>query len=304
MIEWFRRNPVIICVMFMFLSTGATLHNKFIFDHVLKSSNCLLLVQNAVTLIVLLIMRRAGVVVFHSSVNTDWLAGFFYAANVVCGLWSLTYVNVVMFGVLKRCTILVTWSIEFLFSSNHNTVACLPSLLVMMVGTLTAGHYDTTFSMLGYSLAAASCFTQGIAFELSQRAAKRSHGVCSVLYSNSVASLILLAVILFVNGELRELISRPITTGLILHLILNSCTCLALNFFVFLNCYVNSPLAHTVTGNMKIVLTSTLGVILFATPLSGIGFVGLCLNFLGGGWFSWIKMKASKTVRSAKHSIV
>lgn len=322
--KWFAERPLLICLAFGALSVLATLHNKFIFSrHIVDSSNVLLLIQNLVTITALTVLRKLKILEFEVNIASvgDWLCGLAYAASVVSGLWSLVFVNVVMFGALKRWTTLVSWAIEYRFTPTETTMKCLPPLILMMIGTIGASLNDFQFSFIGYSLALLSCVAQGAAYELGRRVARRNKGVCAVLYSNSVVALIVLTVILTCTGDLWRAISsnfgtlppqtksavhRPTRDGFLLtciHLCLNAATCLFMNYFIFLNCFVNSPLAHSVTGNMKVVVTTAIGGIVFGFSLNFLGAIGLFLNMISGFWFSAVKLKAKVDKNRRERSI-
>ena len=344
--KWFSERPLLICFAFGALSVLATLHNKFIFsNHIVGSSNMLLLIQNLVTIAALWGLRKLKILDFEATMSSrgDWLCGIAYALSVVCGLWSLFFVNVVMYGALKRCTTIVTWVIEWKFTPSDTTMKCLPALILMTVGTLQASFYDFQFSAPGYILAFLSCVTQGGAYELGRRVARRNKGVCAVLYSNSIVAILILTVLVIFTGDLWEALAgggvggyhkhqrslqlsvdtsaasaAPTTLAAAaassasslanakhynfiattFHLCANAMTCLFMNYFVFLNCFVNSPLAHSVTGNMKVVMTTVIGGIMFGFALDVAGAVGLLMNMASGFWFSAVKLNAKMAAKA------
>jgi hypothetical protein len=291
-----RLRTLVICCVFIALSTWCTLYNKFIFQHVYQSSNCLLLVQNVVALAALLLLRSTG----HVSISLrldrgDVLCGVCYGINVMTGLWSLVFVNIVMFGALKRCTVVASWVIELFFARTDTTMQAILPIALMTIGTVVASFNDLVFHAVGYLLAIVSCVAQGSAFELGRRVArKKGQGVAQVLYANSVVSIVMQVFMILVTGEIRHLAPSALSTEILFHFALNSVSCLAMNYVVFLNCLVNSPLAHAVTGNIKAAFTTSFGVIFFAAPLTWLGWVGVLGNFGGAAWFTHIKMAKGK----------
>ena len=288
------KRPLLICFGFAILSTVATLQNTYIFRNGMMQSNPLLLVQNIVSLVVLTLLRRLKVVEFSVTLSSpgDWVVGVLYSLNVVCGLWSLLLTNVVMFGVLKRCTTVITWFAEFYLRRTPTTIACLPPIVLMLLGTVVASHHDSTATLAGYLLAGASCVFQGCSFEASRIVARRNKGVCAVLYSNCVVSLVILGPLILATGGASDFAWSKIGhSNTIFHITLNALICLLMNYFIFLNCFVNSPLAHTVTGNMKILATTVLGAVMYGAPIGGaVGLLGLVCTFGGGFWFSYVKL--------------
>ena len=291
-----------ICAVFIVLSSWCTLYNKFIFESVFRSSNALLLVQNVTTIATLWAMRAAKLVDFSPRLGcADILVGLCYGVNVMFGLWSLVFVNIAMFGALKRCTVVASWVIELLFTRTSTTMKSAAPITVMTVGTVVASFNDLQFSAPGYAMAILSCITQAGAFELGRRLIKeKASGVVPVLWANSVASTLLLVPVLFATGEMETLAPAKLSPTILGHFFLNSVSCLLMNYSVFLNCSVNSPLAHAVTGNMKAVVTTVVGVLLFAADLLFIGWVGVVGNFGGAAWFSYQKWRQKQDSEDRK----
>jgi hypothetical protein len=286
-------RTLVICITFIALSTWCTLYNKFIFEHVYESSNCLLLVQNIVALAAMAGLQRSGrVCVQYRLDRFDIVCGACYSLNVMTGLWSLVFVNIAMFGVLKRCTVIASWTIELLFTPTASTKQTIVPIAVMIIGTVVAGANDLTYHAVGYLLSLTSCCFQSTAFELGRRVAEDKKGVAQVLYANSVVAIAIQIVVVGLTGEYSQLAPSVLTGEVLFHFIVNSLSCLAMNYVIFLNCLVNSPLAHAVTGNLKAAAATLIGVVIFGASLKAIGWVGVLGNFVGAGWFSYVKYQA------------
>eukprot|EP00667_Euglena_gracilis_P013609 EG_transcript_14034 len=309
-----------ICLFFIVASTWCTLHNKVILKSVLPASNLLLLLQNLFAIAVLLASQALGLircrtislsprVVFGSAhAKQDALIGVLYTLNVMTGLWSLKFLTVPMFGALKRMNIIIVWLAEVTVLHTNGIYDCLPALLVMLAGTVIASIYDLHFVAAGYLLAAASSLFQGGAFVLSKKYV-RQHGdqspaqrIFGTLYFNSLVSLPLLVFVCLQSGELAHLEAlRPPHWHNLLMVALNALSIFAMNFSIFLNCNLNSPLSHAMCGNMKAAATSVLGFAVFHKPVTHLGGVGLVLNFAGGMWYSYVKYLQKSNVKHHQH---
>jgi hypothetical protein len=328
-----RLRTLVICCVFIALSTWCTLYNIFIFRHVDPSLNCFLpLVQNVVALAALLLLRSTGQVSISLRLDRgDVLCGVCYGISVMTGFSSLVFDNIVMFGVLDRYTMIASWIIELFFARTNTTEKVMLPIAVMIIGAVVElfnyswRYADTTdtdvlpmitavvaiFCHLvlhagRYLQAIISCVAQGSAFELGRRVArKKGQGVAQVLYANSVVSIVMQIVIILViakllPGEILPLAPSALSTEILFHFALNSVSCLAMNYVVFLNCLVNSPLAQAVTGNIR--ATFMFGVVIFsAAPLTWLGWVGVFGNFGGAAWFTHIKMAKGPARR--EHSL-
>ena len=302
---------VLICVAYCVSSSICVLHNKFLLSNYFPHENYLLLVQNLFTMLFIAAGRLMGstTVTFELYRGrgrlSDWVIGVCYSCNVVCGMWALHYMSVPMFSALKRCNIVVVWIIEYVFSRKPTTVTSLRPIVVLLVGTTIAAHNDLEFHALGYLYGALSCVFQGSSFELGRRFVT-SHqengvGLWSVLMLNSMASTAVQVLYILLSGELLEL--SPFwrwDLSLWAHLLFNCVAIMGMNYVIFLNCFVNSPLSHAVTGNLKAVVTTVSGIVLFHTKVTGLGYLGLGTSFAGGALFSKVKYEESQRQRLRK----
>lgn len=283
-----------VCVVYSVLSGWCVIHNKFILANVFPDSNCLLLVQNVFTLLFVALGKTfLGLKVnVRLSSMEDWVVGFAYSLNVLCGLWSLHFLIVPMFSALKRCNVIVVWIIEFLFARRETTLDTFRALLVLLGGTFIASYHDLQFSAVGYALAIASCIFQGSSFELGRRFVEKKGDTWSALTMNSLASLCMQVVFLTLSGSIVHLLPSNLSSRQLFHLALNAVSCMLMNYAIILNCTVNSSLAHAVTGNVKAIATTAVSIAFFHLRLTGPSYVGLGISFLGAAWFSVVKYRA------------
>lgn len=65
-----------------------------------------------------------------------------------------------------------------------------------------------------------------------------------------------------------------------------------LNFFIFYCTSVNSPLTTSITGQVKNILTTVLGVVIFNDlRIDPMNVLGLFVNGLGGVWYAYLKLQ-------------
>lgn len=268
----------------------------------------------------------------------DWVIGLCYSLNVVTGIWCLGYLSVPMFSSIKRCNIIVVWIIEAIWSRTSSTWPTFQPLLLLLSGTLLMSYYDLQFSAIGYFFGAMSCVFQSVSFELGKRLVNHGKDLWSVLLINSIVSTVVQLVYMTFAGELpilssianyllggdggastsalgvpvflsvlrkgspTEVAATLTADRLWAHLLLNAFLIAMMNYVIFLNCSVNSPLAHAVTGNVKGIMTVISGVILFAVPMKSMAAVGIMVGFVGGCWFSWVKLQHQQQSKRDKRS--
>ena len=90
----------------------------------------------------------------------------------------------------------------------------------------------------------------------------------------------------------------------LLLVVINGVSIMAMNFSIFLNCNLNSPLSHTMCGNIKAATTSIIGHVVFHKPVSQLGGIGLVLNFVGGLWYSYVKYAQAERKKAQVHQHV
>lgn len=298
-----------ICVAFCLLSSLSVLLNKHVMSGVLPSGSCLLFVQSVATLLLLHAGKRLQW--FQISVCFDvttWVTAVLYTGNVLTGLGSLKFLSVAMFSTLKRCNVIVSWVLEVISARKETTMQAIGPILLIVAGTFLASHNDLQYSKLGYLLAAASCLCQSSSFELGRRVAlakkappsatptreeeKKSdatptENIVVLLYVNSITSIALVGALILFSGEWALLLPWRFSVSDISQLMLNCVVTLLMNYTIFLNCTVNSPLAHTVTGNFKAALTTVAAIGIYGTTTHTIiGWGGVLTNFIGAVWFS------------------
>lgn len=328
----------LICSFYSVLSTGCILHNKYLLSSVMPHESILMLSQNVFTVSFILLVGKRVAEGSQSSEHTDsiwrfvvprytlyhskgdWIVGVSFALSVITGIYCLSYLSVPTFAAVKKSGMLISWVME-LQNPSATTWSCLPSLVMVTVGSISQTWYDLEFSTAGVVHGLLSCFFQSASFEIGRRMVTHGKDLWSVLFINSVVSLCVqllymtlygeahliettISAIGFGNDQSLQLLTnkgfdaestmaaRATRAQAGWHLLLNCVLVLLMNFSVFLNCTVNSPLAHVVTGNVKANFTTVCAIILFSLKLHVIGYVGITVAAIGGAWFSWIKYDA------------
>lgn len=337
-----------ICFLYSVLSTGCILHNKYILSSVAPHEDIMLVAQNVFTILFIVLfgtyhdgsappkefdIRRAlkpRYAIYHSA--GDLVVGLTYSLSVVTGLWCLFHSTVPTFSAIKKSGMLISWVIEATTKPTNTTWTCLPSLFVVMFGTLLQTWFDLDFSALGILFGVLSCVFQSLSFEIGKKMVTHGKDLWSVLLINSAVSLVVQLVYMCTYGEVHiigdfvhalmgdtealaivtnrkgamahmtigdSLTARATALQLGMHVLGNCCLVMLMNFSIFMNCTVSSPLAHVVTGNVKSIVTTIAGILMFSLHLHNLGYVGITVGFLGGVWFSVVKYREEMRKRAA-----
>ena len=158
---------------------------------------------------------------------------------------------------------------------------------VMVVGAVAAGATDLTFSAPGYAWVAV-CVLSTAAYLILIRALKDRTGLnqnALLMYNNLIAAPLMAGYFLFVSGEVKAVAAAPQLRdpAFLAFLLLSTSQAFLLNLCIFWCTTVNSPLATTVTGQVKDIATTALGLVLFGDVLvSGRNLAALGVGLMGG----------------------
>eukprot|EP00899_Mesostigma_viride_P027995 jgi/Mesvir1/8380/Mv12626-RA.1 len=186
---------------------------------------------------------------------------------VVSGLTALRYLNVPMFGVLRRSTTAFVLLGEVALFRKWPSLDSVGAVALMIVGAMVAGFTDLTFSLPGY-LYVFLCAISTAAYLLLIRLLKDKlqQSDAALLYYNNVVSLpMMVTYMALATDELHHVIEYPQLRSHSFQLfLLASCSqALLLNICIFRCTNMNSPLTTSVTGQLKDLLTTSLGFFLF-----------------------------------------
>ena len=233
---------------------------------------------------------------------------------VQSGVIALRYLTVPMYSVLRRATTLLVVFGEYLAFGKVPTPAAGAAIAAMAVGAAVAGSADLAFSAPGYAWVAVCVVSTAAYLILIRLLGDKTGGGrgggregCTgwraaltppplppppglnqhalLFYNNLIALPLMAAFFLFCTDEPAGVAAAPQLRDprFVAFLLLSASQAFLLNLCIFWCTTINSPLATTVTGQMKDILTTGLGLFLFgdvvfnSRNLFGVG-VGL-----GGG---------------------
>lgn len=219
---------------------------------------------------------------------------FFWWLYAVTGLVALRYLTIPMFSTLRKFTSLVVLVGEAVILRKRSPPSVWLSVLLIVAGGCLAGATDRSASTIGYLLVGICCVATAAYLVLIVRVGASS-GLDSVgmLYCNNLLSLPLVVAFLAVGtSELRAVAAFPSLTSPAFWGVFGASSALAtvLNFSVFFCTSVNSPLATTVTGQIKDVVTISVGSFAFGdVTLTPPNVAGLALSLVGSALFCGVK---------------
>jgi len=267
--------------------------------------------------VVLLLMHLSFSIVFLEGMNLvnllklrafEWSLAmkmlplsFCFVCNILCAFYALRLTSVPIFTTLRRMTtlfvMLAQWKILGMTPSRR-VVEC---VLLMMLGAIVAGIGDMGFDPVGYlCVFANNTLTASYLVAMKFYFGSLNLAAVDVLRYNCVLSIPSIAILTISNGQLvHVLYSLESTTVDFFYLFLASgFMAFFVNFSTYWCTHVNSPLTTSVTGQLKNVLTTVLGMLIFPdVHINSTFLVGIGLGTVGGIMFSVHKFMESQKVK-------
>ena len=217
--------------------------------------------------------------------------GIMYVINVGFGLVGLQLVNVPMFFCIRRLVSPMILIVEFVTMGRIADSGTQLAVVLIVLGTLLAGYETLSADILGYALTFANNICTAAASILQKRFSDAGAGgaggkvtTFTIVYYNSIVALPLAMLCIVLGGEISTLLEFPYLydVGFWARYAVAVSMGLMLTYTSMLCTTYNSPLATSVTGNVKDIATTTLGYVMFPGFLPTVSSVsGLGLAFLG-----------------------
>eukprot|EP01135_Chromosphaera_perkinsii_P011405 Nk52_evm50s2391 gene=Nk52_evmTU50s2391 len=263
------------------------------------SSAFLAVCQSVASIFLLYFAKMFGVIQFQSMSRNVFSAVFplplIFMLNTLSGLGGTQSLNIPMFTVLRRFSILFTMVLEGIILGTTASVPVQFSVFLMIIGALIAALDDLTFNMMGYTLILANnIFTALNGVVLKKKLNSKELGTWGLMFYNNLFSLPFNIILLYYNDPL---IAEKVTTfpiwddyGFRGCFFLATIMGFVLNFSIFWCTQVNSPLTTTVIGCLKNVLSTYLAMLFLpGYEFAWLNFFGINVSVFGSVLYSYVK---------------
>lgn len=296
-------RSVALCALYGCTSVSITFFNKAVFSVYRFHFPCTVtLLQIVVCLMFLRLAAAAGRIslppVTKEMSRLVYPLTLCWWTYVVSGLIALRYLNVPMFSTLRKGTALLVLVGERLVLGRTAPAPVWAAISVMVSGGILAGLTDLTMSVPGYVFVAICCVATAMYLIMIVRVGSASKlDTFGLLYYNNLLSLpLMLGYLLLCTSEVRGVLAYPRLGDLQFwaFLLVSASQATLLNIAIFMCTKVNSPLATTVTGQAKDLITVSVGLFLFGdVKISAPNLCGLALALIGSMLYSYVKYRAS-----------
>lgn len=296
-----------LCALYGCTSVSITFFNKAVFSVYAFNFPCsVTLLQIMVCLLFLRIADGAKLITLPSitkeTAKVVYPLTLCWWTYVVSGLMALRYLNVPMFSTLRKGTALLVLVGEKLVLGRTAPAPVWAAISVMVSGGVLAGFTDLTMSVPGYVFVAICCVATAMYLIMIVRVGASSGlDTFGLLYYNNVLSVpLMLGYLVLCTNELQGVLKYPRLgdASFWAFLLVSASQATVLNIAIFLCTKVNSPLATTVTGQAKDLVTVSVGLFLFGdVKITVPNLCGLALALIGSMLYSYVKYRASVMAR-------
>lgn len=300
---------VFACLSYGATSISITLFNKAVFSiYNFHYPNFVSTLQILVSLTFLWVMRTAGALTYSNvtreSAKQAAAMVFFWWLYLVSGVTALRFLNVPMYSTLRRVTTLMVALGEVVMFGKTYSPPASAALFIMVVGAIVAGVSDLSFSLPGYCWMTVLIFSTA-AYLLSIRTLNSGSGMNqeTLLWHNNLMGLPIMLLMLVFSGELPQIPHFPqlYDPYFMAFLLLSAAQAFLLNLCIFKCTTINSPLATSVTGQIKDILTMALGVVLFRdVQYHPVNLLGLAVGLTGGISYSYVSFREQRQMDTLK----
>ncbi|KAF2075908.1 hypothetical protein CYY_002799 [Polysphondylium violaceum] len=285
------------------LNISTLILNKFIFSTLLFSYPITLtaihmLICSIGSILVLRVYKLVPLIEINYSEQFSkiLLLALLFCSNIVFGNVSLRWVPVSFMQTIKSSVPLFTIVIQILFFKKTFSTKTYLSMIPIVGGVCLASVSEVNFNQAGFLAALiASIITALLAIASGMILDKQMNAV-NLLYYMTPPSFIMLLPLAFFT-EFQSIKTDWVYYGEAqpaLILILSGVIAFLLNIFTFLVIKFTSALTYTVSGNLKVVLSITISVLIFKNEVNFLNGIGCCVAIIGVIWYSQIRYEAGR----------
>eukprot|EP00742_Colponemidia_sp_Colp-10_P012122 GILJ01013564.1.p1 GENE.GILJ01013564.1~~GILJ01013564.1.p1 ORF type:complete len:317 (+),score=30.27 GILJ01013564.1:25-951(+) len=293
-----RLRPLLICVFYGTMSIFVTFVYKSISAGYAFKYPAALLFGQLVCSVLCCSILKAFRVIDYPDLSTAMLQKTFtvsilFVFNVFVGFVGLRLVNIPMFIALRKTVTIFVLAFEFYLLGKRVRYDTVQAIGLIVLGAIMAAASDMTSDILGYffvilnNIATAAYLTA--TNKLSKATGLNSFGL---LFYNGVNALPMTLLLSILLDEPTGIATYPYLYDpqFICLVLLASMTGVVLQYAIFLCSTVNSPLATSITGNLKDIFSSILGFLISSDVQPTLMLVmGIFTSLSGAGYYSYLK---------------
>ncbi|KAI6183340.1 UDP-sugar transporter sqv-7 [Aphelenchoides bicaudatus] len=269
--------------------------------------------QMSATIIVLFVGERCRIVSFprfdRSLPRRIFPLPIFYLFNLISGLGGTQKLNLPMFTVLRRVSILLTMLFEFMLLGMQFPFAIKVSVFFMIFGSFIAALYDLTFDAYGYTLIMINnVFTAANVVYTKKKLDAKDLGQYGLLYYNSLFMIVpamMMAAFSDDTEKVHQFVENGNFTSSVWFCFIVSSLCgFILNYSSVLCTHYNSPLTTTCVGPIKNLFVTYVGMISSGDYIfSWANFIGVNISVAGSILYTYVTFRRKSINQSRQITV-
>lgn len=223
--------------------------------------------------------------------------------NIVLGNISLKFVPVSFMQTVKSSVPFFTVLLERFVLGTQQDKLVYMSVAPIVGGVGLASWSEQQFEVTGFMAALiASVVTAWLALLTAKLLSTKLDAINLLYYMTPLSALFLtpFAAYLEFGAIASDWMARKETSTLIITLIISGAVAFSLNVLTFLIINSTSALTYTVLGNVKVIFSISISVMIFGNPVGPLNALGCIVTLAGAAWYQNIKRQQAQAAKQAQ----